>query len=149
VQTPRTIEEIEVNKEDFVIVTLGSMTESSSFGSMDAAPVLNGKSNGGSWALWEKIAAGRPQFGRPANFTDHIEESKWISFTTTLHDPTFFHLFAISRATSREKVASSLSRNQAGWRRSFYLISRILSGSHRTFRSSGAMAFSSISRATS
>jgi oleate hydratase len=86
------VEEIEVNKEDFVIVTLGSMTESSSFGSMDAAPELNAKSNGDSWTLWEKIAAGRPEFGRPANFTDHIDESKWISFTTTLHDPTFFRL---------------------------------------------------------
>ena len=86
------VEEIEVNKEDFVIVTLGSMTESSRFGSMDAAPELNTKSNGGSWALWKKIAAGRPQFGRPANFADRVEESKWISFTTTLHDPTFFRL---------------------------------------------------------
>jgi oleate hydratase len=86
------VEEIEVNKEDCVIVTLGSMTESSSFGSMEAAPVLNAKSSGGSWALWEKIDPGRPEFGRPANFTDHIDESKWISFTTTLHDPTFFRL---------------------------------------------------------
>ena len=86
------VEEIEVKKEDFVIVTLGSMTESSSFGSMEAAPVLNAKFNGGSWALWKKIAAGRPEFGRPANFTEHIEESKWISFTTTLHNPTFFQL---------------------------------------------------------
>ena len=39
------VEEIEVNKQDFVVVTLGSMTESSSFGSMDAAPVLNAKPN--------------------------------------------------------------------------------------------------------
>jgi hypothetical protein len=39
-------------------------------GSMDSAPVLKGKSDGGSWALWEKIAAGQPQFGHPANFTE-------------------------------------------------------------------------------
>ncbi len=43
-------------------------------------------------ALWEKIAAGRPEFGRPSTFADHIEESKWVLFTTTLHDPTFFRL---------------------------------------------------------
>jgi oleate hydratase len=30
--------------------------------------------------------------GRPANFSDHIEESKWLSFTTTFHNPTFFQL---------------------------------------------------------
>jgi len=85
-------EEINVNAKDFVIVTLGSMVEGSSLGSMDSAPVLKGKSDGGSWALWEKIAAGRPQFGRPANFSEHIEESKWLSFTTTFHNPTFFQL---------------------------------------------------------
>ena len=85
-------EKIKVGEKDKVIVTLGSMTEASSFGSMDSAPVLKGKSDGGAWALWEKIAAGQPQFGHPANFTDHIEESKWVSFTTTLHDPTFFGL---------------------------------------------------------
>ena len=85
-------DEIKLGGKDKVIVTLGSMTEASSLGSMDSAPVLKGKSDGGSWALWEKIAAGQPQFGLPANFTDHIEESKWVSFTATLHDPTFFRL---------------------------------------------------------
>ena len=85
-------DEIRVSEQDYVIVTLGSMTEASSLGSMDSAPVLKGKSDGGSWALWEKIAEGHPQFGHPANFSDHIEESKWVSFTATLHDPTFFRL---------------------------------------------------------
>jgi oleate hydratase len=88
------VDEIKIGKKDIVMVTLGSMTEASSFGSMDSAPVLNDKSDRGSWALWEKIAADQPQlpFGRAANFTDHIEESKWVSFTTTLHDPAFFRL---------------------------------------------------------
>lgn len=88
------VDEIKIGKKDVVMVTLGSMTEAASFGSMDSAPVLNGKSHGGSWALWEKIVADQPQlpFGRPANFTDHIQESKWVSFTTTLRDPGFFRL---------------------------------------------------------
>jgi oleate hydratase len=85
-------EEIRVNNADNVIVTLGSMTEASSLGSMDSAPVLNGKSDGGAWTLWEKIAAGRPEFGRPCTFTDRVEQSKWISFTVTLRDPSFFRL---------------------------------------------------------
>lgn len=84
-------DEIVVGRNDFVIVTLGSMTEASSLGSMDSAPSTRGKPNNGSWALWERIADGHPQFGHPANFTDHIDESKWISFTTTLHDSTFFN----------------------------------------------------------
>jgi len=83
---------IAVKPEDLVIVTLGSMTEASSRGSMDTAPVLLGKEDGGAWALWEKLALGRPEFGRPSAFSDHIGESKWLSFTTTLSDPTFLRL---------------------------------------------------------
>jgi len=84
--------EIAVGAGDCVLVTLGSMTEASGLGGMDTAPVLNGKQDGGAWALWEKLAAGRPEFGRPAAFADHIDESKWMSFTTTLHDPAFLRL---------------------------------------------------------
>ena len=84
--------QVTIESKDFVIVTLGSMTESSSLGSMDLAPVLESKGEEGSWALWKKIADGNPQFGCPDNFTDHIDESKWMSFTTTLHDPMFFRL---------------------------------------------------------
>jgi oleate hydratase len=86
------VREIGVTERDRVIVTLGSMTEGSSLGSMDSAAALLGKADGGSWALWERIAAGQTEFGHPSNFADHIEQSKWLSFTTTLHDPTFFEL---------------------------------------------------------
>jgi oleate hydratase len=84
--------EVAVGRNDFVIVTLGSMTEASSLGSMDSAPALNGKSSGGAWAFWEKIAAGRPEFGRPSAFAEHIDQSKWVSFTTTLRDSPFFRI---------------------------------------------------------
>ena len=83
-------EDIKVNAEDKVLITLGSMTEASSLGSMDQPAPLRGQRDGGSWALWEAIAAFQPHFGRPSNFTGRIAESKWMSFTTTLHDPTFF-----------------------------------------------------------
>jgi oleate hydratase len=76
--------------KDFVIVTLGSMTEGSSFGSMDKAPLLNDKRTGGAWSLWESIAGRQPDCGEPANFSNHVGESKWVSFTATLKDPTFF-----------------------------------------------------------
>ena len=84
--------EIAVKDGDRVIVTLGSMTEASSLGSMDSAAIGLGKADGGSWALWEKIAVDQTLFGRPSNFADHIEQSKWMSFTSTLHDATFFEL---------------------------------------------------------
>lgn len=82
-------EEIAVVASDYVMVTLGSMTEASSLGDMETAPDLLGKSHGGAWPLWEKLADGRPEFGRPSSFDDHIGKSKWVSFTTTLRDPSF------------------------------------------------------------
>ena len=87
-----TLKEIHLDEQDKVIVTLGSMTESSSLGSMDSVAPLLGKAGGGSWVLWEKIAVGHPQFGNPSNFADHIQQSKWMSFTATLHNTTFFDL---------------------------------------------------------
>ena len=86
------VAEISVAASDRVIATLGSMTEASSLGSMNSAPLLKGKADGGAWTLWEKLAAGRLEFGRPAVFADHVDESKWVSFTTTQHDPTFFRI---------------------------------------------------------
>ncbi len=84
--------EIAVGDQDLVLLTLGSMTEASSLGAMDKAPKLLTKTDGGAWTLWEKLAAGRPEFGRPEVFADHINESKWISFTTTMHDPIFLRV---------------------------------------------------------
>jgi oleate hydratase len=68
-------EEIKVNARDFVILTLGSMAEGSSLGSMDSAPVLKGKSDGGSWALWEKIAARR--------YTSNTCPAVWLRNTSS------------------------------------------------------------------
>jgi oleate hydratase len=69
-------------------------------------------------AVGERIAAGRPRIRRPAAFADHIDESKWVSFTTTLHDPTFFQLVRDLTGNVPARGGSSLSRNRAGWPRS-------------------------------
>jgi len=84
--------EISVRDGDLVLVTLGSMTEGSSLGGMDRAPTLKDKTDGGAWMLWERLAKDRPEFGCPTAFADHVDQSKWVSFTTTLHDPTFLRM---------------------------------------------------------
>jgi oleate hydratase len=84
--------DIMVGADDLVLVTLGSMTEGSRLGTMDAAPELVAKRDAGAWRLWEALARGRPEFGRPAAFDSHVEQSKWTSFTITLSDPTFLRL---------------------------------------------------------
>ncbi len=83
-------DEIALGKNDYAIVTLGSMTEGTTQGSMDRAAQFNGKLSGGAWHLWETLAAGRPEFGNPRAFAGHVEQSRWLSFTTTLYSSAFF-----------------------------------------------------------
>ncbi|RIV19682.1 oleate hydratase [Alicyclobacillaceae bacterium I2511] len=81
---------ITVSKEDLVFVTNGSMTESSTLGSMNTPAILD-RRKGGSWTLWENIAKKHPDFGNPSVFDEQIDETKWLSFTVTFKDPTFFN----------------------------------------------------------
>ncbi|MDR3436291.1 oleate hydratase [Telmatospirillum sp.] len=105
---------ITVGAKDFVMITLGSMTEASSLGTMDTAPVLKTKKDGGAWTLWEKIAKGRPEFGHPAVFADHIDQSKWVSFTVTMHDPTFLRI--VREMTGNEPDEGGLiTFPESGW----------------------------------
>ncbi|MBY0351448.1 oleate hydratase [Tabrizicola sp.] len=85
-------ETIEVDKGDLVFLQNGSMTDASSLGSMTEAPAQLGKADSTSWALWEKLAEGRPEFGNPAAFNSSIAQSAWVSFTVTLNTPVFFDL---------------------------------------------------------
>lgn len=84
--------DISVGSNDLVLVTNGSMTAASTLGSMTSAPILRVKDEGGSWALWEALAKGHSDFGNPSAFNGNVNESKWLSFTATLRDPTFFKL---------------------------------------------------------
>ncbi|MEI9939180.1 MAG: oleate hydratase [Pseudomonadota bacterium] len=81
---------IPVDDGDLVFVQNGSMTDASSLGSMNLAPHKLTKADSSSWALWEKLAEGRPEFGNPAAFNGCIAESYWESFTVTLDTPAFF-----------------------------------------------------------
>jgi oleate hydratase len=72
---------------------------------MDDVVVLNDKRIGGAWALWETIARGRPELGKPATFADHVDESKWMSFTTTLKNTNCSTWSTTSPATSPARAA--------------------------------------------
>ncbi len=84
--------EVAVGPDDLVFVTNGSMTAASSLGTMSSPPTLGTKAEGGSWALWEALARDHADFGRPSAFNGNVTKSKWLSFTATLRDPTFFRL---------------------------------------------------------
>ncbi len=81
-----------VNSDELVLVTLGSITVNSSFGSMDSAPILKKGRNSVSWDLWENIAKKDPSLGRPDAFNDHTQRSGWESFTITFKNRIFIDL---------------------------------------------------------
>ncbi len=81
---------IEVQDGDAVFFQNGSMTDASSLGSMTQAPERLTKVDSGGWALWEKLAKDRPDFGNPAAFNRSVAQSSWESFTVTLRNPAFF-----------------------------------------------------------
>jgi oleate hydratase len=83
-------EQIEILDGDLVFLQNGSMTDASSLGSMTSAPPKQTKVDSGGWTLWETLADGRPQFGRPAVFNSSIAQAWWESFTVTLKDSSFF-----------------------------------------------------------
>lgn len=81
---------ISVGENDLVFFQNASMTDATSLGSMTSPPKHLTKADSGGWALWEKLAEGRPEFGNPAVFNSSIPESYWHSFTATLKDTSFF-----------------------------------------------------------
>jgi len=84
-----TAADIEVAPEDFVIVTLGSMTADATVGSMSSPPPAAPARRSGAWALWERLAAKDRSFGRPAVFCGDVERTKWVTFTVTHPDDRF------------------------------------------------------------
>ena len=83
---------IEVEKNDLVFLSLGSMVADYSVGSMDNSPPKKSLSKSVSWDLWEKTAQISPEFGNPSVFNKNIEKTKWTAFTVTFSDPLFFDL---------------------------------------------------------
>jgi oleate hydratase len=83
-------ENVPVATGDLVFFQNGSMVDASSFGTMSSPPEALTKADSGGWRLWEKLAKGRPEFGKPSVFNSHIAESYWQSFTVTLRDTAFF-----------------------------------------------------------
>ncbi|MDX6742587.1 oleate hydratase [Actinocorallia sp. A-T 12471] len=78
---------IDLDPADRVFLTLGSMTADTAYGDRDTVPELIRDKRDGSWRLWERIAAKAPDFGRPQAFSSSVDESKWESFTLTMHSP--------------------------------------------------------------
>ena len=69
-----------INKEDMVFFTNGSMTQNSTRGS---------------FTLWEKLARKSEDFGHPEKFVNDIDKTNWVSMTITITDyPELFDYLA-------------------------------------------------------
>lgn len=71
---------------DLVFVTNGSITESTTYGNhFEPAPVTN--EPGGSWQLWENLAAQSDEFGHPSVFYQDLPAKSWfVSATATIEN---------------------------------------------------------------
>ena len=76
---------IKISPDDFVFITNGSCTESSSEGDNDHAPVMNTEL-GNCWKMWKSIAAQDESFGHQDVFCSNTEATKWESATITTLD---------------------------------------------------------------
>ena len=81
---------VAVAPEDIVLVTLGSQVADLSVGSMTEAPGSSRSRR--PWSLWQRLAAGRTDFGNPDVFFDpaHVSDTQWVTFTVTTSGSEFF-----------------------------------------------------------
>ncbi|PZO95095.1 MAG: oleate hydratase [Streptococcus pyogenes] len=80
-------ETIPLTENDLVFVTNGSITESTTYGSHDTIAKPNTQL-GGSWNLWENLAAQSDDFGQPKVFYKDLPKESWfVSATATIKDP--------------------------------------------------------------
>jgi oleate hydratase len=104
---------VAVEPEDLVLVTTGSQAADLSTGSMTEAPRPG--PSGRSWALWKRLAEGRPQFGKPDTFFGEPGPlSRWVTFTVTDTGTEFVEQMAA--LTGRESGRGGLvTLKDSGW----------------------------------
>jgi oleate hydratase len=105
---------VTVAPDDLVLLTFGSQAADMSVGSMTEAP--RPQRAGRSWALWKRLAQGRPDFGNPDAFfgAAHVPDSQWVTFTVTTTGTEFLDL--MSALTGSETGRGGLvSLIDSGW----------------------------------
>jgi oleate hydratase len=105
---------VAVQPEDLVLVTTGSQAADLSAGSMTRAP--SPRPSGRSWALWERLAQGRTDFGNPDVFfgAARIPDSLWVTFTVTDTGTEFIN--QIAALTGSESGRGGLvTLKDSGW----------------------------------
>ena len=114
-RTENNDQNIAISPDDRVLITLGSMTESSELGTMTAAPARPAEDNlSGAWALWRQIAKQSNDFGKPECFASDTDKTLWTSFTVTLRNPVFFD-FMQSFTTNPAGTGGLVTFKNSSW----------------------------------
>jgi len=112
--------EIQLQMNDYVFITNGSLTESTENGSWGSPAQLKGIQESGSWRLWNKIAVKDHAFGNPKPFCDNIDLQKWFSFTATLKDKTF-HDYMENFSGNTDGTGGLVTLTDSNWLMSFVI----------------------------
>ena len=105
---------IKLGRNDFTFITIGSITAASTHGGNNTVPPLVRDRADHGWSLWEALAKKAPDFGRPNTFNGNIDESKWESYTLTMHGDTLFN--RMIEFTGNEPGTGALSTwIESGW----------------------------------
>jgi oleate hydratase len=105
---------VAVAPDDIVLVTTGSQAADLVPGTMKTAP--HPQPTGRSWALWERLAQGRTEFGKPDVFfgAPRIPDSLWVTFTVTDTGTEFVNL--MEALTGSESGRGGLvTLRDSGW----------------------------------
>ena len=116
---------IEVNDEDLVFVTNGSMTTNSRFGdNTSIAETIYSTEDLGLFELWINLARKHEKFGHPEKFLGQVDKTKWMSFFLTVKDyPEFFQRME-KMTGSKPGTGGAITIKDSGWGISFALYDR-------------------------
>lgn len=114
---------LDLTPNDYVFVTNGSITESSTYGDQNTpAPITHDL--GPSWQLWENLAEQDPDFGHPDVFCKTVPEKAWfVSVTATLKNrklaPYFERLTKRSLYDGKVNTGGIITVTDSNWMLSF------------------------------
>ncbi len=116
---------IELNKNDFVFFTNGSLTQNAMMGNSNSvAPLNRDTENRGCFTLWEKLAAKDKKFGNPSAFLSNIDKTNFISFFPTIRgDRTFFD-FIETKTGNAAGTGGAITIIDSSWKLAFVLYNK-------------------------
>jgi len=113
---------IELNRDDLVFFTNGSMTQNAVNADTSSIATINRDTeNRGCFTLWEKLAARDPKFGNPAAFISDIDKSNWISFFVTVRDGHKFYDYMEAKTGDKCGEGGAITVVDSNWKLGFVL----------------------------